>query len=251
MAFDYRSATEHDFFQFCSHLNPTRTVISELEGGLSIIKVSSDVVIKCGVGVSQQEADNQQKAFHLIDQTIIRVPRVYRYVAGSNIGYLVMEFIDGEPLHDFDDPDICAAIARALYHFANIQSAQPGPLGAGPPRGILWTACNSVSLSNIVDVENHYNTRQLKRHRKLSLQSFSLSLCHLDLVPRNVLLLKDGPLCLLDWASAGFYPRFFEICTLRMNCPTSKILEACHMEQEEKLQADLLEHAYYLGEKYT
>jgi len=251
MAFDYRSASEQDFFQFCSRLNPTRTVISELEGGLTIIKVSNDVVIKCGVGVSQQEADNQKKAFQLIDQTIIRVPRVYRYVAWSNIGYLVMEFIDGEQLHDFDDPNICAAITGALNHFANIQSAQPGPLGTGPARGILWTACDSVSLSNIVDIENYYNTRQLKRHRRLSLQGFPLSLCHLDLVPRNVLQLKDGSLCLLDWASAGFYPRFFEICTLRINCPTSKILEVCHIDQKEKVQADLLEHAYYLGEKYT
>ncbi|KAK7177888.1 C6 zinc finger domain protein [Paraphaeosphaeria sporulosa] len=251
MVFDYRTASEQDFSRFCSRLNPTRMIISELEGGLSIIKVSNDVVIKCGVGVTQQEADNQKRAFHLIDQKIIRVPRVYRYVAWANIGYLVMEFIDGEPLHVFDDPNICAAVAAALDHFAFIRSDQPGPLGAGPARGILWPPCDSISPSTIVDIEDYYNTRQLQRHRHLSLQSFPLSLCHLDLVPRNVLQLKDGSLCLLDWASAGFYPRFFEICTLRINCPTSKILEACHMDQNETVQADLLEHAYYLGEKYA
>lgn len=32
--------------------------------------------------------------------------------------------------------------------------------------------------------------------------------------PRNFILLQDGSLCLLDWTSAGFYPRFFESCVL-------------------------------------
>ncbi|KAK7178148.1 hypothetical protein PMIN03_012785 [Paraphaeosphaeria minitans] len=100
-----------------------------MEGGHSIIRISDDLVIKCGVGVTQQEADNQRKVFQLIDQTIIRVPRVYRYVASLNIGYLVMEFVEGEPLDVFDDPHICAAIARALDHFAQIRGNQPGPLG--------------------------------------------------------------------------------------------------------------------------
>lgn len=154
-----------------------------------------------------------------------------------------MEFIDGEPMHDSNDPTICAAVAGVLNHFANIQSAQPGPLGAGSTRGILWTACDSVPLSNVVDIEDCYNTRQLKRHGRLSLPKFPLILYHLDLVPRNVLQLKDGSLCLPDWTSAGFHARSFEICTLRINCPTSRFLEACHMDQKDKMQADLLEHA--------
>lgn len=153
MAFDYKTASEEDFSRFCSRLNPTRTIISELEGGHSIIRVSDDVVVKCGFGVTQHEADNQRKAFQLINQTIMRVPRVYRYVAWSNIGYLVIEFINGEPLHVFDDPNVCASIAEALEHFAYIRSDQPSPLSAGPACGILWTTCDSISPSSIVDIE--------------------------------------------------------------------------------------------------
>ena len=37
-------------------------------------------------------------------------------------------------------------------------------------------------------------------------------LCHLDIAPRNILWLEDGSLCLIDWASAGYYPRLFEFC---------------------------------------
>lgn len=39
-------------------------------------------------------------------------------------------------------------------------------------------------------------------------------MCHLDIAPRNLLYLADGSVCLLDWATAGFYPRFFEVCVL-------------------------------------
>jgi Ser/Thr protein kinase RdoA (MazF antagonist) len=41
-------------------------------------------------------------------------------------------------------------------------------------------------------------------------------LCHLDIAPRNFLWLEDGSICFIDWASAGFYPRFFEICAQRV-----------------------------------
>jgi thiamine kinase-like enzyme len=36
--------------------------------------------------------------------------------------------------------------------------------------------------------------------------------CHLDIAPRNILWQEDGTLCIVDWASAGFYPRLFEFC---------------------------------------
>jgi fructosamine-3-kinase len=228
-----------------------RSVISEVAGGHSVIKIANEAIIKCGPNVTQQEAENQRIAFELIDQTIIRVPRVYRYVASSTVGYLVMEFIDGEPLQTFEDAHVCATITRTLTNFAQIQSDQPGPLGVGTAHGMLWSASDSFSLLSTADIETYYNTKQLEQHTKLRLEGFSLILCHLDLVPRNVLKLQDRSLCLLDWASAGFYPRFFEICTLRINCGNSKLLRSCYMNSNEAAQEKVLEHAYYLGEKYT
>ncbi|KAJ5185814.1 hypothetical protein N7472_010654 [Penicillium cf. griseofulvum] len=32
--------------------------------------------------------------------------------------------------------------------------------------------------------------------------------------PRNIIWLDDGRVCLLDWASAGFYPRLLEFASL-------------------------------------
>jgi thiamine kinase-like enzyme len=42
-------------------------------------------------------------------------------------------------------------------------------------------------------------------------------MCHLDIAPRNILYLPDSSICLIDWATAGFYPRLFEVCILNIN----------------------------------
>ncbi len=39
-------------------------------------------------------------------------------------------------------------------------------------------------------------------------------MCHLDISPRNLLLDELGRLCLLDWAYAGGYPRYFDQAVL-------------------------------------
>lgn len=43
-----------------------------------------------------------------------------------------------------------------------------------------------------------------------------LVLCHLDVAPRNILWLEDDSTCFLDWASARFYPRLFEVSAQRI-----------------------------------
>lgn len=51
--------------------------------------------------------------------------------------------------------------------------------------------------------------------RGCGFQWSKLVMCHLDIAPRNLMLLPDGSLCFLDWAFAGFYPSIFEIYTLK------------------------------------
>ncbi|CAN9241599.1 unnamed protein product [Alternaria alternata] len=259
MRFTYEKATESQLAQLAGHCdrsNPTRDVLYELSGGRSVIKISDDTVVKCGFGVTQEEARNQLRAYDLIDQTIVRVPRVHRFFEKDGTGYIIMEYVDGKPLNPTEDLRACDGIARALAHFSQIRSDKPGPLGGGLAYGLLWTEGDWISPTTSSDIENYFNTRQLLRHQKLEIKSQNFSLCHLDIAPRNILKLRNGSLCLLDWASAGFYPRFFEICTLRINIWTQKdlnsqvlrLLEA--LDEHGERQAQLLEKAYYLGQKH-
>ena len=48
-------------------------------------------------------------------------------------------------------------------------------------------------------------------------QRLHLTLCHLDIAPRDIIWLDDDSMCLLDWECAGFYPRLFEVYLLRID----------------------------------
>lgn len=39
----------------------------------------------------------------------------------------------------------------------------------------------------------------------------------MDVVPRNFMIDLQGRLCLLDWATAGFYPRYFELWSIEFS----------------------------------
>lgn len=249
---------KHEIIRHCSRSNSRRIVVSELEGGLSVIQLSERHVVKCGFGVKENEANNQIRAFHLINPEVIRIPRIYGFFSDNRNGYIIMEYMVGVPLHKVTDPfPYAARFATVLSHFSQIQSSKPGPLMGGFAQGILWQV-GSIAPTSIEEIENYYNTKQFKfGSSKIQLKSYPLILCHLDISPRNILILVDASLCLLDWATAGFYPRIFERCTIQLNIRgknhwNTRLLELIEtLDTEENNQAQLLQHAYFLSERYT
>jgi serine/threonine protein kinase len=256
MALQHDIATDEEIAEYCLRSNPARDVISEFEGGLSVIKISESAVVKFGFGVTQLEAQNQQQAYKLIDPTIIRIPRVYRFFTYRLAGYLVMEYIEGQLLSSVEDPAFyLPAMAHVLNYFEQFQDNKPGPFHGGVAHGQLWLD-ESIAPATISDIEDYYNQRQLRHSQKLKLKSYPLVFSHLDIAPRNVIVLKGGALCLIDWASAGFYPRLFERCALRLNIRTKgdwndQLLDLLDvLDQDEAVQAQLLEKAYFLGQRF-
>lgn len=66
-------------------------------------------------------------------------------------------------------------------------------------------------FSSLVGMEMWFNSRRFAHNPKLTLQGCEPVLRHIDIAPRNILQ-EDGSLCLVDWASAGYYPRLSEFC---------------------------------------
>jgi thiamine kinase-like enzyme len=52
--------------------------------------------------------------------------------------------------------------------------------------------------------------------RSLDLQDQKLAICHGDLNPRNILILTDGQVALLDWEWMCMYPVVFDLACLSM-----------------------------------
>ncbi|KAE8547750.1 hypothetical protein EYB25_009543 [Talaromyces marneffei] len=86
-----------------------------------------------------------------------------------------------------------------LSFFGSITSETAGSLSGGPSTGLIWPNTNDLTISSVEQVEEWFNSRLFPRD---------------DITPRNLIWLDGGRICLLDWESAGFYPRQLEFASL-------------------------------------
>lgn len=183
--------------------------------GNQVIKLPDcDLVVKFGRQVSSYEAENQQEAYKLVDPSIIVVPWAHDFfVDDEGWGYIISDFIAGKTIDPLPDSHI-QRLAGILRHLRSITADSAGSLCGGPSIGLLWPDTNDMTVSNVQEVEEWFNSRLFPGDGKVHLDPGPLVLCHLDIAPRNFVWLDDGRICLLDWASAGFYPRSLEYASL-------------------------------------
>lgn len=236
--------------------SPNCEVLYAPEGsGRKVVKVSDRMVMKFGIGVREEEANIQKLAGEVVDPSVVRVPLVYRFFTKGRIGYILMEYIQGQVHAKLESPESISRITCALAHFTEVQNHMPGPLAGGIPRGILWPENEDLSFKTVRDLERFFNYR-LRGNKKLALDDYNLTLCHLDIAPRNIIWLDDGSMGLLDWESAGFYPRLFEVCLLRINFGKDGdfnrlLLDSMKpLTEEEEAQVELILKAFSNAQRF-
>ncbi|KAJ5167666.1 uncharacterized protein N7482_003260 [Penicillium canariense] len=181
--------------------------------GKRIIRISDHQVVKWGPDVTRVEFENQRLAYELVDSRIVRIPRVCDFFCDERgWGYIVMEFIDGKVIDPLEDVSAIQRVASVLNYFATLRYDVPGSLYGSACRGLLFPETEDLVFDSLDGMEKWFNSRLFAHNPKLTLRGCELVLCHLDIAPRNILWQEDGSLCLIDWASAGFYPRLFEFC---------------------------------------
>ena len=254
---DVHTATVDVLVAFCSSASyETLGEGSDIICGRKIVKVSEQAVIKFGIGVTESEANNQRGAYQLLDPSIVRVPRVYRFFSQGRNGYLIMEYIKGQILTSLDNQHIIQRVADVFTHLATISHHTPGPLMSGIPRGLYWPENEELSFKSMSDLERYFNSRLSKSGPQLDLSKCSAVLCHLDVAPRNILRQEDDSICLLDWEYAGFYPRVLEVVMQRVffgrdNNFNKILLEyTADLTEEEEAQAELIMRAYSNNQRY-
>ncbi|RMD39363.1 hypothetical protein DV735_g5757, partial [Chaetothyriales sp. CBS 134920] len=226
LAIDPHSLTDDEIVEYCQVYKSDRShLLSPEECGTKVIALTDSLVVKFGVGVRLQEARTQQFAHESISDTILRIPKVYRFFSRpesrwSSVGYLVMEKINGLNLQQLDNwnkPGIISRIATALDALHSISSTtRPGPVSGGLAHGYLYAEKSSeTEFHNINDLESYLNNRLALFGRSVSLARQELCLCHMDVAPRNFMIDTNGQLYLIDWATAGFYPRYFELWSIQ------------------------------------
>ena len=206
------SLNEEEIIEACS--NPRSKRPGKELHCRNVIRLKEDVVIKHGYGVREEEAHNIQKAFEIVNQNIVRTPRLFRYFRRAHYGYILMEYIDGEVAEGANPSVVLKAMTTILQHFKSITGCKPGPLGGGWSRGLMWEDQEAHFHGSVTKMEQWYNRRL--SCGTLSFKNEPLVLCHLDLSLRNIILNHSKPPAVVDWTSAGFYPLSFELYMLFM-----------------------------------
>lgn len=194
----------------CANPSPD-CIVSQF--GKRVIRISDHQVVKWGPDVTEGEAENQRIAYELVDSRKVRIPCVYDFFSDEKgWGYIMMEFIEGKVIDPLEDVGAIQRVASVLNYFATLRYNVPGSLHGGVCQGVLFPENETLAFDSVEGMEKWFNSRLFAHNPKLSLQGCEIVLCHLDIAPRNILWQEDGSLCLLDWASAGYFPRLFEFC---------------------------------------
>jgi aminoglycoside phosphotransferase (APT) family kinase protein len=223
------TASEDWLVKYCKQKGKNNGVVGASWGGNRVIKLSDDIAVKYGPGVTASEAATQEFAHRKANPALVHVPRVYRYFrrdADKDIpwvgpeGYLFMEYVSGQLMDELDldvHSDIVPRVAKIIEHLGQIQmpdSQVPGPVGNDEPQGYLWGDDGARTVFTCrADMDAWLNLRLKTQNKSIDLTAHPLVLCHMDLCRRNMILKQDGTISLVDWGFAGLYPRFFEIAS--------------------------------------
>ena len=230
---DVQSISDEDIVFMC-----TCPSSQTLDGSRRVVKITPHLVVKFGQNVTREEDRNQRFAYQRLRPYVV-IPKVHRYFERQRyvapeqfdgmflhhgytitLGYLVMDYVEGEVLNHQNYHESMPMVLKVIEEMQNIESEVPGPTGTGPSRGIFWED-DYPAFENKGQLEDWINERLHLGGTRSSLSSLPLVFCHGDLALRNILRTPDGSICLLDWYSAGFYPRIFELCILELRSLTT------------------------------
>jgi hypothetical protein len=118
---------------------PDDQLIRGSRHGNWVVKLSNyDLVVKFGQQVSSYEAENQQKAYEMIDPDIVTVPWVHKFlVDDEGWGYMVSDFVAGKTIDPPADSHI-QKLANIIEYFRSINSDSAGSLCGDPSTGLIW-----------------------------------------------------------------------------------------------------------------
>ena len=191
--------------------------------GRMVVEVGKKVVVKYGEDVDIAEAESIQ---HVSRRTSIPLPHIIGTHKGQGVTFLIMSFVQGEPLDEVWDTlkkeakrSISEELRRYFDQLRLLPGTYIGRIGSRPCWDPLFfgrDACgpfateaelNSVICAMFHKIHPTVLSRTLPRMLK---EGHRILFCHADFHPRNVIV-KDERVCaIIDWEMAGYYPEHWE-----------------------------------------
>lgn len=216
--------------------------------GQRVVRVGQHYVVKYGWLVRPVEGENM---LYVSDKTQIRVPRVYAIYQEEDscsrmCTYIVMEYVSGQTLSQCWsslDPEQKTTIASQLRtRFEELRSLDPpggfSSLGNRPLYdGLFLTDDENPTINGPFQSETEiaealvlklqhedekFPSERAAYYRHVLPQVLHGDgrprFTHADLQTKNIMLQPDGGLVILDWQSAGWYPRYWEYAVAIFGC---------------------------------
>jgi thiamine kinase-like enzyme len=196
--------------------------------GNEVRRISQSMVVKI-MSSNDREYLNQIMVHRELQGTIVKIPEPFRFIVHGHTGYFFMEFIEGLTLEKLFEtqPQLRDAtldkVRLALKCLHGIERDRPGPLVDGHyTPGFPW-GLRTVKIRSADELQVRVDQRleRLEQRRKLGwtmkLPGAPYSLCHMDLNLRNIILTTNNEIALIDWSTATFYPKKFELAMLSVS----------------------------------
>ncbi|KDQ10968.1 hypothetical protein BOTBODRAFT_136250 [Botryobasidium botryosum FD-172 SS1] len=181
--------------------------------------------------MTEKEARAMQ---YIRQETTIPVPRVHMSFSRDNVGYIVMDRVEGETLatasFDLTHEQLTAIATELKGYVEQIARLQPpNPTFGSWPSGPYFNnyfheGKGAVALPSFKEFHAYWVKRLGPRSREVfptsildnvCTEDLDVSFMHGDLNLSNIMV-KDGKIVsILDWDSLGWYPRFWEMMTIR------------------------------------
>lgn len=217
-------------------------------------RLSDCIVCKKITFDGEREYKNQLFAWKTLRSRALQIPQPIRYFesddgTGRLSGYLVMEFVNGTPVDQalgrVDAKTVVQAIRSLHQQPLDVARDRPGSFAGGRAEGFPWGQDGAIEFGTLHGLEVAVNAR-LERYAcmeriapsdyTMGLEGQELVPCHMDLALRNILLLEDNTIAIVDWMTLALYPRVFETASLYFLAKTAP-----------KDQKDLQEDIYRLA----
>ncbi|KAH8826248.1 hypothetical protein DL96DRAFT_1607559 [Flagelloscypha sp. PMI_526] len=218
----------------CPELLPQQTTAVNVSGVRIALEKKSEldvnnIWVKFGWGIHMSEAKTQRFVTEYLqdnDISVVRAPRVYLAFMWGVLGYIVMEYIDGDICKNSDITLVAPAV-QALIDIPS-PSLTPGPIGGGRiEHPFFIDRMSSIWYESVEELQGHVNGILSKTGRNgridfiTEVANYGLRLCVSDLKTVNFMKDRDNKIVAVDFGGYSFLPPSFFAFTLQFGIPGS------------------------------
>ena len=214
-------------------LPPTSIIYKSLSCGITVVQTAPNVVIKYGAPFSEEIICTRFAR----RMTSLPVPRIIHHPPFTRIGawYICMEKIPGVSLDKVIDTltveqlsHIASQLKSFLAQLRSVESSKMlGSISGGPYRNEFFPShlAPKDAFSSAGEFLDYYRWMLMlfctEKYTESLLsripRNAAIKFTHGDLLPKNILVEGSRVTGIIDWATGGFYPAYWEYC--RMHDP--------------------------------